>query len=61
MAHVDMDRITRDRNDKLQTILNSNIESRKDECNQASQTFARQNEQVEQLSAHLTQVSEQLH
>jgi len=28
MADVDLDRINRERNDKLQTILNSNIEQR---------------------------------
>ena len=39
VAEVDFDRINKERNDKLQTILNSNIEARKLEFNQAEGTF----------------------
>lgn len=39
MAEVDVDRINRERNDKLQTILNSNIEQRETQCTEAHTTF----------------------
>ena len=41
-AHVDMDKINRERNDKLQAILNSNIDSRKQEFKQAELMHQRQ-------------------
>ena len=47
VTEVDFDRINRERNDKLQTILNSNIEARKHEFNQAEGTFKSQNDRVE--------------
>lgn len=47
VTEVDFDRINRERNDKLQTILNSNIEARKHEFNLAEGTFKSQNDRVE--------------
>ena len=53
-----MDKINKERNDKLQSILNSNIEARKQEFNQAEGTCISQNDRVEKIQAHLLQVSE---
>ena len=60
MTEVDMDKINKERNDKLQSILNSNIEARKQEFNQAEGTCISQSERVEKIHAHLVQVSEQV-
>ena len=49
MAEVDMDRINRERGDKLQSILNSNIDARQQEFSQAEQTCNQQGTQVEEL------------
>jgi len=60
MAQVDLSRINRERTDKLQSILNSNIDLRVHECSQANQTLQRQQERVEQLKTHLDEVSRQV-
>ena len=58
VAEVDLDRINRERNDKLQSILNSNIEQRKKEFKEAEVTFERQKSRVDDLRAHLSEVTE---
>ena len=60
MADVDLDRINRERNTKLQSILNSNIEQRENECSEAKLTLQRQQERVEAIKQHLNEVSKQV-
>lgn len=55
-----MDRITRERNSKLHTILYSNVEQRNLECAEASQTLARQEGRVDAIRQHLAEVSKQV-